>query len=169
MNHFAYKVAEGVSCRACGGVLAAYHDNNFDLCKTCWTSVSLFCGAQLDMRRNRNHGRPISESDVTLWIARKLEQDVRRLSNTGITGRCEAISGWAYGSPGTQCAKGATENRDGFKVCYRHARATAPQYVGSEQADQYTRFSGIILGLGRKDPRFAEMISNVARSLEEPS
>lgn len=162
MNSVAYRIAEGQPCRACGGILAARHKNSFGLCKSCWNSASLFCGLRFDNRQNRNHGRPIAESDVTLWLANKLELDVKSFAKNGIAGRCEAISGWAYGSPGTQCANRASERRDGHVVCNRHARAAAPQYVGTETASPYTRFSDIILDLCRKDPLFSEMISDVA-------
>jgi len=156
-----YKIAEGVSCRACGATLAPASDNAYGLCLNCWTSVKLYCGWSYDKRRNDQIEGGITEEMVTGWLAHKLVKDLNRMKRDGMVGRCEALSGWAYGSPGSQCAKHATEYRDGHPVCYRHARATAPSFIG-DPTDPYLMLKGVIADLAATDPRFAEIIREVA-------
>lgn len=157
-----FKIADGVPCRACGAVLAPAHDNAFGLCAHCWTQACLFVGAEEDLRRHGGgRGQPTDE-DVTAWLGSKLVKDLKRLERTGLSSRCEAISGWAYGRPGTQCAKVATDTRDGHFVCYRHANATAPVYVGDEQSDPYIVLRDLMARLRVKDERFAAIIREVA-------
>lgn len=155
-------VAKGVPCRACGAVLAHPGRNKFDICGNCWTQVILHCSGTVDLRRRRqsklSNPSTFTEEDVNSWLAHKLVKDIRRLTRTGIVGRCEAMSGWSSGNPGTQCACAATEHRDGHKVCGRHAKATAPVYVTDEQTDHYQMLSGIIRHLASVDVRFAQAV-----------
>lgn len=161
-----FKVAEGVPCRACGAVLAPMGKNDFGLCGNCWTSAILHCGGAVDLRRKDEHQpSKITEDDVNSWLAHKLTKDVRRLTRDGMVGRCEAVSGWGYGNPGSQCAKAATEYRDGHKVCYRHKHATAPVFVSDKQADHYEMMRGNILHLAAADPLFAKMIREAAEEV----
>ena len=156
-----YKIAEGVSCRACGATLAPASDNPFALCLNCWKSVRLFSGATVDMRSSMMATKIVTENDVTAWLAHKLVKDLSRMKRDGMVGRCEALSGWAYGSPGTQCAKHATEYRDGHPVCYRHARATDPSFIG-DPTDPYLMLKGVIADLAATDARFAQIIREIA-------
>ena len=157
-----FKVAEGVPCHACGAVLAPVHGNEFGLCGNCWKQAVNHCGGTIDLRKaNQYKAERVTENGVNGWLAHKLVKDIRRLTKDGMVGRCEAVSGWGYGNPGTQCAKSATEHREGHKVCYRHARATAPVYVTDEQTDHYKMLSGIIRHLASVDGRFAQMIREV--------
>lgn len=155
-----YKIAEGVSCRACGATLAPASDNPFGLCLNCWKSVRLFA-ATIDMRRADATTKTVTDEDVTGWLAHKLVKDLSRMKRDGMVGRCEALSGWAYGSPGSQCAKHATEYRDGHPVCYRHARATDPSFIG-DPTDPYLMLKSVIADLAATDSRFAEIIREVA-------
>lgn len=157
-----FKIAEGVPCRACGAVLAPAGGNEFGLCANCWKAVGMHCGATFDMRRGKQRLDGITEDDVTGWLAHKLITDLKRLQRDGMVGRCEAISGWAAGHPGTQCAKPATHHRDGHRVCGKHAKATSPAYVGDVPNDPYLMLRDIMSDLTATDPRFAEIVREVA-------
>lgn len=165
MNTAVYLIADGVSCSGCGGVLAGRHENEFSLCESCFYSVELFCGTRVNRHRTRHPRKRITELDVSQWLANRLKREAAAFSKTGVVGRCEAISGWAYGTPGTQCARSASFRRDGHVVCATHAKASVPQYVGTETANPYTRFAAVLENLCGKDPLFAKMILDVANSL----
>lgn len=158
MMNAIFKVAEGVPCRACGAVLAAKSDNEYGLCLTCWRSVQSAAGVHFDMRRNTQKVPRDMGMEVASWLARKLMRDMRRTHDGYMVGRCEAISNWIEGQPGSQCAKSATEWREGHKVCARHARATSPVYVGSDKSDHYAVFTHLIASLCRKDEAFRRAV-----------
>lgn len=165
MKPVAFKI-EGTACSGCGGTHAIACVNDFGLCERCWTSVALSKGMEFySTFRSLNRDFPLSDTDVTLWIADKLEKDIGRLIKNGIVGRCEAISRWGYASSGTQCANAAHMRRDGHVVCERHARSRKIQFVG-ETADPYVRLAGLIRNLSKKDQRFAKMIFDVGQSLQ---
>lgn len=162
MTSAIYKIATGVPCRACGAVLAPASGNAFGLCQNCWNSVLVYAGHSYDMRRADPSKSGISDQLVNSWLAHKLVKDLSRMKRDGMVGRCEALSGWSYGSPGAQCAKHATEYRDGHPVCNRHARATDPSYVG-DPTDPYLMLKAIISELADADARFAEIVAEVAK------
>lgn len=157
-----YKIAQGVPCRACGAVLAPEGGNEFGLCANCWKAAAMHGGVNVDMRRTSNGRNPMTEDVVTSWLAHKLVTDLKRLKRDGMVGRCEAISGWAAGHPGTQCAKAATHYRDGHRVCGKHAGATAPAFVGDVPNDPYLMLRDILSDLAVADRRFAEIIREVS-------
>lgn len=158
-----FKVAEGVPCRSCGAVLAPLGKNDFGLCGNCWTQAILYCGGTVDLRRkDQKQPSKITEDDVNSWLAHKLVKDIRRLTRDGIIGRCEAISGWSAGNPGTQCALAAITHREGHKVCRGHFKATEPVFVSDEQSNHYEMLREIIRHLASVDGRFAQMIREVS-------
>lgn len=159
-----FKIAEGRPCRACGAVLGPISSNGYDLCGNCWTSVKMSCGVSVHLSR-KDDGRPVSsvtQADVNSWLAGKLLKDLKRLTNTGMVGRCEAVSGWGYGNPGAQCAKSATLMRDGHKVCGKHHGATAPVYVGDDSVNYYSVCRDIMVELAGVDGDFADVVRQVA-------
>lgn len=160
-------VDNGVPCRACGGVRAPRGHNAYGVCDSCWVSIRIFSGCATDGRR---HGEAITktdaditEADVTAWLASKLVKDLKRFKRNGLVGRCEAVSGWAYGrSQGKQCAHVATQERDGHKVCRGHANATLNVYVNERQSDHYELLRDTLADLRDADPRFASIIREVS-------
>lgn len=158
-----YKIAEGVPCRACGAVLAPAHNNEWGLCDHCWTKLSGFAGVNFDKRRGEWDYSIIDDAKVNEWLASELVKTVKRLKKNGIAGRCEALSGWAYGTPGSQCGHVATKYRDGRRVCSLHARATNPVFVGDRESDPYEVIRDAMASLAEVDPRFAEVVREVAK------
>lgn len=147
----------GVPCRACGAVLATPDDNRFGLCFTCWLSARAHCGAAAvkgDLE--------VTEEGVVSWLASKLVKDITRLRRSGIVGRCEAVSGWSYGHPGSQCALPAIDHRDGHKVCGKHRTALSPTYVSDQQSDGYVMLLDMMRDLAAADPRFGEVLQEAA-------
>lgn len=158
---------EGVPCRACGGVRAPEGMNPYGLCDNCWVSVRLFSGCASDGRRYgeaiTKTDKDITESEVTGWLAFKLVKDLKRFKRNGMAGRCEAISGWAYGrNQGKQCAHVATQYRDDHKVCRSHALSLTNAYVNERQSDHYELMRDTLTTLRDADPRFAAIIREVA-------
>lgn len=144
------------SCRACGAVRAARVDDDNDglelgVCQTCWNSFN----------RWRNSNGDPTEDEFNQWLARKLFLDLRRLHQTGIIGRCEAVSDWLYGNRGKQCASSAITRRNGRLVCGRHLTATAPAFVEDAGRDHPYRVLGeIVRRLARVDKLFRDTLKD---------
>lgn len=146
------------SCRGCGATSAPSHANEYGLCATCWTQV------QYSIRNSK--GKSVdAEKAVSLWMAAKLTRDIKRLKTGQPVHRCQAISNWREGRPGTQCGNRAIGYRDGRAVCTKHKSATAPVFVGDSQADYYEVLKGLIVGLAEIDSRFSEILREINAAL----
>lgn len=157
------KIVDGAACRACGAVRAPAHANRYALCDNCWHSLLMFSGAQYDTARGAWDEQHVTEESYIGWLAAKLVKDVSRFKRTGVTGRCEALSGWTWArSPGHQCALPATQRRDNHNVCNKHANALTPVYVDDSSSDYYSMFRDVLTDLAATDPRFAQIIREIA-------
>lgn len=119
--------------------------------------------ARFDKRRGTRPMR-IRNMDVAVsrWLAAKITADAKRVEAGKPPLRCEAISNWSEGRPGTQCGLRATGYRDGRAVCSKHKKATDPVFVGDKRADYYEVLRGILADLSNMDSRFRKIIREVA-------
>lgn len=148
-------VFTGVACRTCGAVRGPRSESNNDglelgVCENCWRAFN----------RWRDERTPATEDDFNRWLARKLFLDLRRLQQTGVVGRCEAVSDWMYGRRGQQCALPAMTRKDGHLVCGQHLSARNPAFVETTDPHQpYQMLEVIVSRLVKVDRRLLEVFS----------
>lgn len=145
---------DGVACRACGAVRAPRASDGAlpNVCGDCWRRF----------QRNRKLSVGALDDDFTLWLSSRLLIDLRRIGRTGVAGRCQAISRWTYGNFGFQCARSATLIRGAYRVCEKHAAATAPKFLNDDpERDPYQIMEGLMRAIAQRDARFADMLHRV--------
>jgi hypothetical protein len=127
------------------------------VCGNCWGRFTHYCGDDP------------SADNFNKWLARQLHHTAKRLRTYGVTGRCEAVSGFIYGNRGLQCGSPAVTTRDGRRVCHSHGRvALAVEYVDESNEDVYDTFRHLIATLAKEDARFFECVQEaVADVLRE--
>jgi hypothetical protein len=144
---------DGVACRACGAVRAPRGPYD-GLCGTCWRKIGYSDAKEYT-------GSPEQDAQINLWLARKLELDLRHLDKFRVTGRCEALSQrneWTGERLGYQCGRKAITTRDGFKVCHQHKFSPAPHYINSPSSDPYADIGSLVERLCRIDRRLRKTL-----------
>lgn len=149
---------KGVSCRACGAVAgrpARYPETPQGVCGNC----------EARFRYWDQHGKRRGAVSFEMWLAHRLETELKRRLRTGISGPCEAT---AYTNlTGYQCGLPAVVVQDGRKICKVHARsATTVNFVDGSKPEPLRHIADCLHELGRKDQDFRQMILTVAGLLE---
>lgn len=140
-----------MACRACGATRAPRaEDPSLGICGNCYNQFRYSVG---------KHG-PLDVDAFNAWLARRLYLDLRRYEQTGVIGRCEAVSEWKFDAEakarGHQCGHRAIRLRDGRRVCALHASATAPRYATEAPIDGYDHMREIMTRLARIDPKLKQ-------------
>lgn len=144
-------------CRLCAAKKASAQGfrgvPRYGVCGNCWDRFIVW-------HRHRYHCKP-TRNQFNEWLTRAFYLAAKRLKDTGVLARCEAVTGGQCGN--VQCSNAATKMRLSRPVCCVHDKIYAPTFIDQRALDPFEGLAVLMRDLARTDPRFKRALLNAAK------